>query len=62
MHEPDVRPAAAFAPRDVIRGLGLLAVIAGISSLHYLTDPSRVVWHGVYNYLCYLPIILGAYW
>lgn len=62
MHEPDVRPAAAFAPRDVIRGLGLLAVIAGISSLHYLTDPSRAVWHEVYNYLCYLPIILGAYW
>ena len=58
-----VHPApVAFARRDAIRGLGLLAVIVGISSLHYVTDTSRVVWHEVYNYLCYLPIILGAYW
>lgn len=63
MNGSDVHPAAAaFARRDAIRGLALLAVIAGISSLHYVTDTSRVVWHEVYNYLCYLPIILAAYW
>ncbi|MBI2829268.1 MAG: hypothetical protein HYX77_08375 [Acidobacteria bacterium] len=62
MNGPDVRPAAALARRDAIRGFGLLAAIAGISGLHYITDTSRVVWHELYNYLCYLPIIVGAYW
>ena len=27
-----------------------------------MTDPSRVVLHEVYSYLCYVPIIFGAYW
>lgn len=48
--------------RDVLRWIGLLVGIGGISSLHVVTDPSRVVLHEVYNYLCYIPIILGAYW
>ena len=48
--------------RDVIRWLGILVAIGGIASLHFITDPSRVVVHEVYNYLCYIPIILGAYW
>jgi glucose-6-phosphate-specific signal transduction histidine kinase len=51
-----------LAPGHLIRGLGLLAGIGLISSLHYVTDPSRVVLHEIYNYLCYVPIILGAYW
>jgi glucose-6-phosphate-specific signal transduction histidine kinase len=50
------------ARRHLIRGLGLLAAVAGISSLHFVTDPSRIVLHEVYNYLCYVPIIFGAYW
>ena len=50
-------------PRHMMwRGVGLIAAIIGISSLHYVTVPSRVVLHEVYNYLCYLPIILAAYW
>ena len=44
------------------RFLGLIGVVAAISSLHYVTAPSRVVLHELYNYLCYIPIILGAYW
>lgn len=41
----------------------LLAVsIAGISGLHYLTNPSHVVMHEIYQHLYYLPVILGAYW
>ena len=48
--------------RHLIRGAGLLAAVAGISSLHFVTDPSRVVLHELYNYLCYVPIIFGAYW
>ena len=47
---------------DVLRWIGLLVAIGAISSLHVITDPSRVVLHEVYNYLCYIPIILGAYW
>jgi len=42
--------------------LGLIGVVAAISSLHYVTAPSRVVLHELYNYVCYVPIILGAYW
>ena len=42
-------------------GLGLLVAIAGISSLHYVTAPARVVFHEVYNYLCYVPIVVAAY-
>lgn len=48
--------------RDAIRWIGLLLAIGGIASLHFITDPSRVVLHEIYNYLCYVPIILGAYW
>ncbi|OFW28642.1 MAG: hypothetical protein A3H97_03495 [Acidobacteria bacterium RIFCSPLOWO2_02_FULL_65_29] len=56
---------AAERPRarsHLIRGGALLAAVAGISSLHFVTDPSRIVLHEVYNYLCYVPIIFGAYW
>ena len=48
--------------RHVIRWIGILAAIAATASLHLVTDPSRVVLHEIYNYLCYIPIILGAYW
>ena len=48
--------------RDAIRWIGLLLAIGGIASLHVITDPSQVVLHEIYNYLCYVPIILGAYW
>lgn len=44
------------------RFLGLIGVVAAISSLHYITGPSQVVLHELYNYLCYVPIILAAYW
>ena len=54
--------APRFLRRMIWRGLGVIAAIVGISSLHYVTSPSRVVLHEVYNYLCYLPIILAAYW
>ncbi len=56
------QPGARPARRDVIRWLGLLLTIGVISSLHYVTDPARTVLHEVYNYLCYIPIIAGAYW
>ena len=45
-----------------IRGGGLLAAIAGIASLHFVTDPAYLALHELYNYLCYVPIIIGAYW
>ena len=46
----------------VIRGGALLAAVATITTLHFLTDPSRIILHELYNYLCYVPIIFGAYW
>jgi two-component system, NtrC family, sensor histidine kinase HydH len=47
---------------SVLRGLAIVAAIAAVSSLHYVTPASRVVFHEIYNYLCYIPIILAAYW
>lgn len=47
---------------STVRAVCIISAIAAISSLHYVTAPSRVVLHEVYNYLCYVPIILGAYW
>lgn len=47
---------------DLRRGLGVLASIAGIAGLHLVTSPLRLGLHEFYNYLCYVPIIAGAYW
>jgi two-component system sensor histidine kinase HydH len=52
----------ASAGSHLIRGGGLLGAVAAIASLHFVTDPSRIVLHEVYNYLCYVPIIFGSYW
>ena len=62
MTEQEPRAGVPLTPINILRGLGIVAAIALISSLHYVTSPSRVVLHEVYNYLCYVPIILGAYW
>ena len=50
------------ARMHLIRGTGLLAGIAAIASLHFVTDPTHLALHELYNYLCYVPIIFGAYW
>ena len=44
------------------RVLSLCVAIAAISSLHYVTDPHRIVLHELYQYFYYLPIIVAAYW
>jgi len=54
--------AGASACSHLIHGGGLLAAVAAVASLHFVTDPSRIVLHEVYNYLCYVPVIFGAYW
>lgn len=54
--------AKGLTRSDVPHLFWLLIAIAGISSLHYATNTSRVVLHEVYSYLYYLPIILAAYW
>src|SRR5574338_20715 len=36
--------------------------IAGISALHYWTAHVQPMWHGIYQHLYYVPIILAAYW
>jgi signal transduction histidine kinase len=45
----------------VIRVGGLIASIGGIAGLHFVTDPTYLVLHEIYNYLCYAPIIFAAY-
>lgn len=45
----------------VIRAGGLVAGIGGIAGLHFVTDPAYLALHEVYNYLCYIPIVLAAY-
>ncbi len=59
-------PTVLSAPESVRDAIGrvaaLLLTIAVISSLHYLTDPSRIVLHEVYQYACYAPIVVAAYW
>ena len=50
------------AAGDVTRWLILASAVVAISSLHFVTDPSRVILHEIYNYLCYVPIIVAAYW
>lgn len=44
------------------RWLGILAGIATINLLHYLTPPAHEYWHVVYQRLYYIPILLGAAW
>lgn len=52
----------AAGTRHVPRVLALVVASGTISILHYLTDPSRVLWHEVYQHLYYVPVIVGAYW
>ncbi len=51
------RPAAAPSPAWVV---ALVAGVAAISLGHYLTDPSLVHWHVVFQRLYYIPILVGA--
>jgi len=56
------RQGGRLPRQNTLRIAALVAAIVAISSLHYVTAPTRVVLHEVYNYLCYVPIILAAYW
>jgi signal transduction histidine kinase len=40
--------------------IGVLAGVAAISLLHYLTHASHVHWHVIYQRLYYIPILVGA--
>ncbi len=62
MTEPHPPSLAWFTRRTILRGVAVVGTIGVISSLHYVTAPSRVVLHEIYNYSCYVPIILAAYW
>src|SRR5512145_285742 len=46
----------------VLKGGGIMAAIALITGLHYFTDPEHVLLHELFNYLCFIPIIVAAYW
>lgn len=38
------------------------SVLGAISLAHYTTNPTYVWWHVAYQDLCYVPILLSAYW
>lgn len=58
-----LRPVdVAFARPGATRPALLVVGMVAIAALHYVTDPSRLVLHEAYNYLCYVPIIFAAYW
>ena len=54
---------APAASRDRWTRISVLALsIAGISALHYWTAHVQPMWHGIYQHMYYVPIILAAYW
>jgi signal transduction histidine kinase len=44
------------------RWVALLAAVAAISTLHYVTPPASPALHALYQRLYYIPVILAAYW
>lgn len=59
----NARPIGAPDTRAALTQMaGLIASIVLISGLHHLTDPSRHIWHELYQRLYYVPVIIGAYW
>ena len=49
-------------PAKQWKAAGIAAAITSIGIAHHWTDPMRVHWHVVYQDLCYVPILLAAYW
>lgn len=46
---------------QALKRIGIIAAgIAGASALHYLTSPSLILWHELFQRLYYLPIIYAA--
>ena len=44
------------------KAAGIALAILSIGAAHYWTDPMYVQWHVIYQDLCYVPILLAAYW
>src|SRR6516225_11717770 len=47
-------------PQTVRRAVVVIAGIAIATALHYLTSPSLILWHELFQRLYYLPIIYAA--
>lgn len=47
---------------DRSRLLAIAALIALTSAGHYLTPSSQLLWHGIFQRLYYLPVVLAAIW
>ncbi len=47
-------------PKTLTRILVVVVGIAAAAALHYLTSPSLILWHNVFQRLYYLPIIYAA--
>lgn len=42
--------------------MAIALVIVAISIAHYTTNPALIWWHVLYQDLCYVPILVAAYW
>lgn len=59
---PTAGRLAAYRPAKLWKAAGIAAAITFIGIAHHWTDPMRIHWHVVYQDLCYVPILLAAYW
>ena len=59
-HGLSVQRIIESGPGTRWRFMGILAGVATISLLHYLTHPSHEHWHVIYQRLYYIPILFGA--
>lgn len=58
----DQSPLRRALASDVTRIGALLLVIVALSLLHYATNESELIWHGLLLRFYYIPILIGAYW
>lgn len=56
------REGRPVASATVVKVLTLVAAVAVVSLLHYLTAARESLWHAVYQHLYHVPVIFGAYW
>jgi len=54
--------ASALTRTDLVRAIGIASVIVTISVAHYATNPARIALHVAYQDLCYVPVLVAAYW
>lgn len=60
--QASTRDAARRGPRFGWSVALLVGSVIGVSVLHYVTPPTHIHWHQVYQRLYYLPILFASFW